>query len=198
MLVVAFIVAPVPALAEEGPARAAVKGGPRVRPNDQRSATLLVQGIARSASLRRIIDRLEQSDVIVYVEMQPALRGRVAGSLTWLTRTPQFRYVRISLNPEYFGDAALGLLAHELQHALEVAGEKSVVDPASLEGFYRRIGNEVGSHGAGWDTQAARDMGDHVRRELAQRGPRVVAESVMPFSPGDWHNVYRRARERAQ
>jgi hypothetical protein len=199
-LALAVFVLLTPALASgaEPGAPATPRGGPRVRPNDGRSAALLIEGIARSTQLRRIIDRLEASDVIVYVETQPRLRKRVAGSLTWLTRTPQFRYVRVSLSPDYFGDAAIALLAHELQHALEVAGERSVVDPASLESFYRRIGNAVGQHVSGWDTEAARTVGDDVRRELALRRDRVVAESIQQFDPLDWHNVYRRARERAQ
>jgi hypothetical protein len=197
-VVLAIAFSPFTAAADQRDAPAAANGGPRIRPYDSRSAALLVEGIARSASLRRVIDRIEQTDLIVYVEMQPALRGRVAGSLTWLTKTPQFRYVRISLSPEYFGDAAVALLGHELQHAVEVAGEPSIVDPASLEAFYRRVGNAVGLHSSGWDTEAARVMGDDVRRELLLRGTRAAIESIEPFDPMNWHNVYRRARALAR
>jgi hypothetical protein len=181
------------------PASDRLNGGPRVRPNDGRSATLLVEGIAKSPSIRRTIDAIEQSDLIVYIEMQPSLRKRVAGSLTWLTKTPQFRYVRISINPEQIGEQAIALLGHELHHALEVAREPAVVDPASLEAFYKRIGNAVGLHTIGWDTEGARDAGDEVKRELAlARGNSRAIESIREFDPLEWHVVYRRARERAQ
>ena len=176
-----------------------LNGGPRVRPNDGRSAALLVEGIARSASIRRTIDAIEASDLIVYVEMQPALRKRVAGSLTWITKTPQFRYVRISINPEQIGEQAVALLGHELHHALEVAREPSVISPATLEAFYKRIGNAVGMHLVGWDTAGARDAGDEVKRELAlARGANRAVESIREFDPLEWHVLYRRARERAQ
>ena len=175
-----------------------VRGGPRVRPHDSRIAALLVEGIARSSRLRHLIDRIEQSDLIVYIETQPALRGRVAGSLTWLTKTALFRYVRVSISPDQFGEPGIALLAHELQHALEVAEAASVVDPSSLEALYRKIGQRVGVHVSGWDTEAARVVGEDVRRELAASRATRITESSEPFDPLAWHIVYRRARERAQ
>ena len=172
----------------------------RVRAHDGRAAALILEGVTRSEIIRRLIDRLEKSDVIVYVETQPGLKGRVAGTLTWLTKTPQFRYVRISIAPDQFGETGIALLAHELQHAVEVADNKSVVDPASLEALYRRIGKSVGVHAGGWDTEAARMRGEDVRRELAsgRMARDRVADSIREFEPLEWHVMYRQARERAQ
>ncbi len=185
---------------ELAPAAAATVpgGGPRLRANDGRVAALIVEGIKRSPRIRRLIDRIEQSDLIVYLETQPLLRSRVAGSFTWLTTTAQFRYARISINPEQFGEMAIAVLAHELQHAVEVANEPSVVSPATLEALYRRIGQPVAVHNGGWDTAAARDVGDSVRRELAEATGARITESIQPFDPGDWDVLYRQARDRAK
>ena len=159
LVLLAPLLVPVTALAN-------TVGGPRIRPNDLRSANLLLEGLHRSATLRSLVDQLDDLSVIVYLEMQPRLRLRLAGTLTWITATPTFRYVRISWNPEISMNAAIATLGHELQHALEVAQEPSIVSAATLEAFYRKHGIDMRSHN-GWDTIAARDRGDAVRRELA-------------------------------
>jgi hypothetical protein len=168
-------------------------GGPRIRPNDLRSANLLLEGLQRSETLRRLVDDLDDRDVIVYVEMQPKLKARLAGSLTWITATPRFRYLRISWSPEISVNAAIATLGHELQHALEVANAPSIVSAPTLEAFYRRHGIDMRSHN-GWDTLAARDRGDEVRRDLAAVR-QVAIESLRSADPGEWYVVYRRMRE---
>ena len=171
-------------------------GGPRVRPYDSRTAALLVEGLRRSDRLRALIDQLEQHQVIVYLQMRPSLKGRLAGSLTWVTATRTFRYVRVSLNPELRGAVAIATLAHELQHALEVANEPSITDTQSLNAHYKRNGISMYPHANGWDTEAARAVGDEVRQELAVSREGRIAESLRDFEPRTWHIVYRRARER--
>lgn len=168
----------------------------RVRPYDARSAGLLLEGLRRSDRLRTIVETIEKGNVIAYLQTQPGLKDRLAGTVTWVTATPKFRYVRISLNPALGGDLAIALLAHELQHVVEIAHEPSVVNETSLEAFYRRTGTRMLAHTNGWDTEAARAAGDHVRRELrSTRDPRPT-ESVDTFDPEDWNTVYRRARDR--
>jgi hypothetical protein len=172
-----------------------VSRNPRVRPYDGRTAQLLLEGLERSATLRAIVDRLEQLDVIVYLQMQPALRKKLSGTLTWLAATQSNRYVRISLNPEIMHDTLISALGHELQHALEVAEAPAVVDPTSLQAYYEKHGLSMAQHDNGWDSLAARLVGDHVRRELAgMRTARVAADSIQGFNPREWHIVYRRAR----
>ena len=175
---------------------ATANGGPRLRPYDSRSAALLVEGLRRSSKLRTLVDQLEKGDVIVYVQMQQSLRGRWAGALTWIAGTQEFRYVRVSLSPALRGSTAIATLGHELQHALEVANEPSIIDAQSLNAFYRQHGFSVSQRENGWDTEAARLAGEEVRQDLSEsRGGRII-ESLRDFDPRDWHVVYRRARER--
>jgi hypothetical protein len=176
---------------------AAPARSPRVRPHDARSASVLLQGIQRSETVRLIVNRLEAQDVIVYIEMQPALRGDLAGRMVWLAATQSIRYVRVSLNPQLSTETLVAVLGHELQHALEVASSPSIVDEPSLEAYYRKHGMSTRSHVSGWDTQAARDAGDLVRKELATSPARTVVESTLAFDASTWNGVYRRARDRS-
>jgi hypothetical protein len=151
---------------------------PRVRSGDSRSATLLSRGLERSATIRGLVSHLERRDVIVYIEMQPTLKRRLAGTLTWITNTPTHRYVRISINPELKTDDAVATLGHELQHALEVAQAPEIVSARTLERYYARHGDISRTERNGWDTEAARLAGNEVRRELAEMRTTRVAESI--------------------
>jgi hypothetical protein len=180
--------------ASDEPSRSANDRSPRVRPSDSRATSLVLQGLERSETLRYLVNQLEQRDVLVYVEMQPTLKKRLAGALTWMTATKMHRYVRVSINPELHKDAAIATLGHELQHALEVANAPEIVDATTLQAYYEKNGNSNQAHVKGWDTEAARVAGEDVRRELAGIRVSRVAESIQPFDPDDWQVVYRRAR----
>lgn len=169
---------------------------PRVRPYGYRAMQLFLQGMERSRTMRALVDRLEQSDVIVYVEMQPAIVGRLAGKMTWVAAAGRFRYVRVSLNPQLQTDLLIATLGHELQHALEVALEPRIVSEPTLEAFYARHGMSMLNETSGWDTEAAREMGDVVRRELGVIRSARVAESVQTWDPAEWPIVYRQVRNR--
>jgi hypothetical protein len=186
--------APIAGAPLAGPERAAELHTARVRAADSRSASLLVQGLERSATLRRLVERLELADVIVYVEMQPSLKRAIAGTLTWMTATKTRRYVRISINPELSTDAAIATLGHELQHAFEVAEAPQIIDATTLARYYAAHGEVSRVDAAGWDTVAARLAGNEVRRELAMQRTTRVADSIQQFELEDWLIVYRRAR----
>lgn len=156
-----------------------LNGGPRVRASDQRLVAAIAEGVARSPSFLSVINDIEQLDVIAYVEMQPQLRGRLSGAVTWVTRTAQFRYVRVALNPDLTGMQLVSALAHELQHVVEVGREASVIDADSLGAFYQTVGVSIQRFNpAQWETEAARRMGETVRRELAGATPPRTADSI--------------------
>jgi hypothetical protein len=148
-------------------ARGLHDGPSRVRASDSRTAAILLDGLNRSETVRDLVNEIEQSDVIVYLEIQWNLRRGLVGSLTWVTDTGASRYVRISLNPDLTGDATVATLAHELQHAVEIAREPSIISSATMASYYARHGLSMSQHWNGWDTEAARRTGDVVRRELA-------------------------------
>ena len=139
----------------------------RIRPQDPHLVDLLRAGVARSATLRDIVNRLEAGNVFVYVSLSPVLRSGIAGKLTWMTSAGAYRYLKATINSDQSADQMIATLAHELQHALEVSADDSVVDQRSMLGLYKRIGQpSLSGARDGWETVAAQQTGLQVRREL--------------------------------
>lgn len=154
------------------------EGGPRIRPQDKRIKDVIDEGTRRSATFKALVDQIEASNVIVYVAINPLLRSSLAGSLTWMTRVEDYRYVRASISSEMLFDQMIATVAHELQHAVEVIGDESVIDEKSLSALYKRIGHEsAASVPTGWETVAAQQTGWQVRRELVSVPTTSVARS---------------------
>jgi hypothetical protein len=169
-------------------------GGPRVRPGDTRSATLLRNGLNRSPTLRALVDRVESSDVIVYLEVQPKLQRRLAGCVTWVASTPKYRYVRASISPDQTADRQIVAIAHELQHVLEIIEHPRVNGDRALLDLYRRIGDPRAFNSTQWDTTTAREVGFTVGRELAMTPVAGTARLNDPLSPNEWHAWYLQQR----
>lgn len=165
-------------------------GGPRVRPNDVRVASLLRAGLERSPTLRALVDRIEESHVIVYLEMQPRLKARLSGCVSWVTAVGKYRYVRTSINPEQSLDAQIAALAHELHHVVEIIDNPQVRSESALVALYRRIGVQRPAEIREWDTTEAQSVTQAVRRELSRPAP-SDAEAVPFETPLAWHAYYR-------
>ena len=139
----------------------------RIRPQDPRLTDLLRDGVARSATFRSLVTRIEAGNVFVYLSLSPVMKSTLAGKLTWITNAGKFRYLRATINTEQSFDQMIATLAHELQHAVEVSADSSVTDQRSLQELYKRIGRpSFGGIIAGWETEAAQQTGLQVRREL--------------------------------
>jgi hypothetical protein len=136
-----------------------------VRPLQPDAETVIADGMARSATFRRLVNQLERSDVIVYVDLRPDMRASIGGSLRFLARSATHRFLRVQLNRADSAMWRTALLGHELQHALEVADDPGVASADGLRALYRRIGVSMGPDT--YDSIAAREMGFTVRRELA-------------------------------
>ena len=136
-----------------------------IRTTDQSVRRLLRRGYRNSPTFASLVARLQRSDVIVYVEDVPRLPGALEGRMIMLPRATSYRYVRIQLALRGTPEDSIALLAHELQHAVEVADAIEVHDSGGLERLYQRIGVRAGPQV--YDTTAAQDTGRIVRRELA-------------------------------
>ena len=155
----------------------------RIRPQDPRLTELLRDGFARSASFRALVNRIEASNLFVYVSMSPVMKANLAGKLTWITRAGDFRYVRATINTEQSVDSMIATLAHELHHAVEVLEDDNVSDQRSLQELYKRIGRP--SHmgpTASWETVAAQEAGFRVRRELLSAAAAMKAARTTEFA----------------
>lgn len=139
-----------------------------IRSTDPRLRVLLDDATATSATVRALVERITASDVVVYVACETDPRVRSPGRLNFMSTAGGLRYVMIRLKLKR-REAAIAALAHELQHAAEIADSPSVVDEASLAREYERIGFR--SHSSRgeltFDTQAAVETGRRVREEIA-------------------------------
>jgi hypothetical protein len=153
-------------LAALTPPLAAASPSARLRPQGARVARWIADGMARSATFRALVARIEAGDVIVYLEAQPALGQGLSACLTWMAATPQGRFVRASVRPDLSARDTLAMIAHELQHVVEVIEHPDVQSERGLADLYVRIGHATGWVGGRWDTVAALRTGDRVRIEL--------------------------------
>ena len=161
------------AAAGEGPT-----GEVRLRPQDSRLEQALKEGARRSATFKSLVDRIEASNVIVYVAINPTMKPNLSGMLTWMTRAGEYRYVRASIKTELSFDQMIATLAHELQHAVEVIDDPTVTDEKSLVALYRRIGRQSSNAvPARWETEAAQEMAYRVRRELGE-SPTIARANI--------------------
>jgi hypothetical protein len=165
----AFVTSMLPAAAVGGQA-------PRIRTLDASLAELLSTGYARSPTLRRIVDRLEEADVIVHVDVRRLDSPGIAGMLQFVTHAAGYRYLRVTIAAGLSPGAAIMMLGHELQHAVEVADDASVVDGATFGALYGRIGDGCQRRGGviNYDTRAARDAGEQVLAEMHHAAARVA------------------------
>ena len=157
-------------LVTSAPIRADPARAPRLRLADPRLRAVVEAGRQQSPSFRALVDQLEDTDVVVYVQCA-ALRTGLAGDLQFLTAAAKLRYVLVRIGWDLPLPRKIAILGHELQHALEVARSPDVVSAATLAAAYERFGftRNRGSDRADFDSAAAIDTGIAIWRELAER-----------------------------
>jgi hypothetical protein len=152
---------------------------PHVRTMDAMAAAAFDRGRRRSRTFERLVQQLERSRVLVYVETSTRMRAAVGGQLVFgalgADGTP---FLRIRLNARADAIDQTARLAHELQHASEVV-RGGVRSDAEMARLYRAIGTEF--EPLIFETRAARTVQARVTEELfARRVP--VVEAACPWS----------------
>ena len=142
-----------------------------VRGTDDASAALIRDLVARSATGRELVDQLDRSDLVVYVRRRLFATAMLTGRIGFVRGTCSRRYVAIEIAAPRNYVEELASLGHELQHAVEIAGEPDVCDATALADLYTRIGDPVerwGGMADSFETRTAFETGLRVRRELLQ------------------------------
>lgn len=135
-----------------------------VRPLDVLSAETLALGLGHSPLMRDLVARLESSDVIVHIQTK-TLPGDVSGTTRLAASTTLYRYVRIVLSRDLTTLARTATLAHELQHADEIAQSRAR-DARGMQALFSRIGRIVPGSIILFETNAAEKAGWSVWAEL--------------------------------
>jgi hypothetical protein len=145
----------------------------QVRTTDGRISAAMETGLRGSATFRDLVDRINASDVVVYVTAASIdLPSGIDGRLTFVCAAGGFRYVLVRVNSQLPAARLVSLLGHELQHAREIADSGWIVDPPSLAREYARsLGYRSNRQGAQqmFDSAAAVRAGEQVLRELIRR-----------------------------
>ena len=134
----------------------------RVRPMGPAARVLLEAGAGQSETVARLLGALGQSDLLVYVTTGFLT---VPGRLDFACARHGVRYLRITINVPDAEAKLVAALAHELQHAVEIARAPEVTDAASLAAFYRHHGQRT--YGDHYCTREAQRVTDVVRCEVA-------------------------------
>jgi len=162
---------------------AAQESAPHIRVLNPQLQTVFTQAAARSSTMRALIEKVEAAPVVVYMQCDAYLPGTLSGRIGLIATVAETRYVRVDVRCALPNVQLIPVLAHELQHALEIGETAAVVDTSSLELYYETFGFEVGRHGGhrAFETSAARDMQQRVHMELIRK--RQAAEPEPVFAP---------------
>ena len=147
-----------------------------VRPRDAVASLLLQFGNEKSARFRELVRALEQSRLIVYVDVRLDAGHPVSGGLTFMGEAGGIRWVRATVDsgtPSYLRTCQdvvrlTAILGHELQHALEASQAPTLRNVGEYERYFRSIG--IDREPKRLDTLAARQTGRQVADELRGMG----------------------------
>ena len=158
-----MIVSAAPAFANEG-------GSQHIHHSDSNMATLMDRGIAGSETFRSLVAQLDAAPIQVLTKCDLSLPDSVSGRLNLVTSVQGVRYVQLAIRCT-LSTRSVSFLAHELQHALEIANNPEIDDADSMESYYAEVGFPtylVGSHRS-FETDAAIMIQRRVYEELNVR-----------------------------
>lgn len=152
-----------------------------VRSENAEIAAAITDAIDQSPTFARLVDAINRTNGIVYIQAGrcpvPGLRGCL---LHLIYSTDHARYLWIRVQPMVHRIDLASTLAHELQHALEVLQQPSIRQHHDLLQFYRSpdaraFGSSAQGTFASYETAAAIAIGATVRMELAATAAAALA-----------------------
>lgn len=138
-----------------------------VRSSSAQIIALLVDGIRDSAMLKRLIEAIERTDGIEYVESGSCRRGadKLRACLANdVVAAGGRRYLRVLVDISKTPNDLAGSIGHELQHAVDVLSDRSVTSTTSMLAFYQ---GDSRNGARSYETSAAVDAGLTVAREIS-------------------------------
>jgi hypothetical protein len=151
---------------EADPTEAQGRFGPRVRGGDPIIAATIADATDRSPTFRHLVERIQGTNGLVYVARGRCGHGVYACLPHVIALAGPNRVLVVfveKLDPE---STAIGAIAHELRHALEVLDDRLITTSVGMLHFYRSHGFRQGD---AFETTAAIAAQDAVLRELRRR-----------------------------
>jgi hypothetical protein len=144
----------------------------RIRCLEQRDRRLFEEAVVQSPTVRRLAERIEHSDLVVFVRVA-VLGGEMVGTTQMMAAPRGARYLRVTLDGRAAPVDMVARLGHEFQHVAEIADAPDVKDDDGMRALFKRIGWRSG-WGDRWETQDAIETGRRVAREVVDRPTHVV------------------------
>jgi hypothetical protein len=156
------------------PYNGSAETSPRIRILDGPLKSLFEHGVTQSPTFRTLVEKVEASSILVFVEGDIRMPERLGARLNFVTSVNDLRYVRVDINCTLAPRRQIALLAHELQHALEIADRPDILETEAMETLFEDIGFQSFENGRhrSFETEAAIEVQETVDRELGARASR--------------------------
>jgi len=161
-LTLSLMCAAVPAVAEEPVTH--------VHVGDHELKSIMDRGLSGSPTLRQIVDALDAAPIQVFVGCDALMPHGLSGRLNFVSTVGGVRYVRIAVRCSLSSQRQLSYLAHELQHALEIADNSAIADLDSMESYYSDYGfsTHMSPSTRTFETDAAIEVQRRVDEEMEE------------------------------
>jgi len=137
----------------------------RVRSSDPAIAALIAQASHRSPTFRGLVETINTTDGIVYVNEGTCGRGARACFKHQVIIAGPNRILHILVDPDRPDWDLMGAVGHELRHAIEVLGDATITSDAAMRSFYKQNGVELNGV---LETRAAIAAGADIRSEIRE------------------------------
>ena len=138
-----------------------------VRSDEARVRMLIVEGYARSATFKNLVDAAEELPCVVYIATIAKLSQGMRGALLHQTHgLRQMPMLRVLLKANLSGDEAISVIGHELQHVVEAINGGGA-NGVSLTRVFAELDPDAPASGARkYETDAAVRATVRIRDEL--------------------------------
>jgi len=159
------------------PHRSYAQSSPHVRFLDPILKGLFDEGMQQSPTLRALVEKIEAAPILVFIEGDIRMPTHIGARLNFVTSVNGLRYVRVDIDCTLSPRRQIALLAHELQHALEIGERTDILDAEGMESLYEEIGFQSSDSGAhkSYETETAKAVQRAVDEEMGTRPARGVS-----------------------
>jgi hypothetical protein len=127
---------------------------------------LIRQATAQSDTFRKLVDAINASDGLVFIEEGKCGNG-MRSCFVNVTMAGTHRILWVMVDPRGRDCEVMGLIGHELRHTVEVLAAPKVTNASAMYLFYSQQADSVA--GPAFETSAAQRAGETVRTEVRRK-----------------------------